>query len=457
MVETGLATHPGRIRSHNEDYAYHGPTPHGYVGIVCDGMGGHQAGEVAARLAAEAVYAFLQEAPPADPENLLREALLAANHHLLLYRQHHPEARNLGSTAVVALLQKGQAFVAHIGDSRAYLARKNDLSLLTQDDSLVQQMLASGLISPEQAFHHPQKNVLTQHLGQETPPTPHVHRVALPARSLLLLCTDGLSNLLSKEEILAILQDRSLSIQQKCDKLVEKANQNGGYDNITALLVQAPAKSATFAAFMPFKLPPLRYLIGGVIVLAVLGLLAWVFARREEAPAPKEGEVIVLNDDSLGTDTTPISSPPLSEGGDIPLPPTEQPAPVPVSPPAEAPARKSTPPVPQETASSLEKARTFEYTVRKGDNLTRIAQAFSVSQAELRRLNALKDKDDLKAGQKLKIPVQAVHTHTVQKGETISSLARKYHTTTEAIRRANGIEEEKIRIGQKLLIPVVKR
>ncbi|GIV25013.1 MAG: hypothetical protein KatS3mg026_0705 [Bacteroidia bacterium] len=139
----------------------------------------------------------------------------------------------------------------------------HDLSLLTQDDSLVQQMLASGLISPEQALHHPQKNVLTQHLGQDTPPTPHVHRLTLPARSLLLLCTDGLSNLLSKEEMVAILQDGSLSLQQKCEKLIEKANQNGGYDNITALLIKAPAKSTTFVMTMPFKLPPLRYLIGG--------------------------------------------------------------------------------------------------------------------------------------------------------------------------------------------------
>lgn len=458
MVEAALATHPGRIRSHNEDYAHHGPTPHGYVGIVCDGMGGHQAGEVAAQLAAEAIYAFLQEAPPAEPENLLREALLAANHRLLLHRQGHPEAKNLGSTAVVALVQKRQAFIAHVGDSRAYLATPHDLSLLTQDDSLVQQMLASGLISPEQALHHPQKNVLTQHLGQDTPPTPHVHRLTLPARSLLLLCTDGLSNLLSKEEMVAILQDGSLSLQQKCEKLIEKANQNGGYDNITALLIKAPAKSTTFVMTMPFKLPPLRYLIGGGIGLAVIGLLVWVFARRGEAPAPKEGDVIVLSDDSLGADTTGISfSPSLSEGGDIPSPPAEQPAPIPVSPPAEVSVKKSTPSVPQETAPSSEKTRTFEYTVRKGDNLTRIAQAFSVSQAELRRLNALKDKDDLKAGQKLKIPVQGVHTHTVQKGETISSLARKYRTTTEAIRRANGIEEEKIRIGQKLLIPVVKR
>ncbi len=456
MVEVGFATHPGRIRSHNEDYAYHGPTPHGYVGIVCDGMGGHEAGEVAARLVAETLYTFLQEAPPTPPEDLLREALLAANHRLLLYRQEHPEAKNLGSTAVIALLQKNHAFIAHVGDSRAYLARKNELTLLTEDDSLVQQMLTSGLISAEQALRHPQKNVLTQCLGQETPPNPHVHRVALPARSLLLLCTDGLSNLLSKEEILAVLQDRSLSLQKKCDALIEKANQNGGYDNITALLLQAPAKSATFVGSMPFKLPPLRYLIGGAIALVVIGLLVWVFAGRKKAPTPKEeGDVIVLSDDSLQADTSNVSTLPPAEGGEVPAPPSDLPTSLPSSPPAEAPPSK--PASEARTKSASTKATTFEYTVQKGDNLTRIAQAFSVSQSELRRLNTLPDKDDLKAGQKLKIPVQAVHTHIVQKGENLSSLARKYHTTTEAIRRANGIEEEKIRIGQKLHIPVVKR
>jgi len=419
-------------------------------------MGGHEAGEVAAHLVAETLYAFLQEAPPTQPETLLREALLAANHRLLLYRQEHPQAKNLGSTAVVALLQKNYAFIAHVGDSRAYLARKNELTPLTEDDSLVQQMLTSGLISAEQALRHPQKNVLTQCLGQETPPNPHVHRVVLPARSLLLLCTDGLSNLLSKEEILTILQDRSLSLQQKCDKLVEKANQNGGYDNITALLLQAPVKSATFVGSMPFKLPPPRYLIGGAITLVVIGLLVWAFAGRKETSTPKEeGGVIVLSDDSLGVDTSSASAPSPAEGVEVLTPPSDLPTPLPGSPPAEAPPSKSAPVA--RTGSAPTKTTTFEYTVRKGDNLTRIAQAFSVSQSELRRLNALRDKDDLKAGQKLKIPVQAVHTHTVQKGETLSSLARKYRTTTEAIRRANGIEEEKIRIGQKLLIPVVKR
>ncbi|MCX7605980.1 MAG: Stp1/IreP family PP2C-type Ser/Thr phosphatase [Bacteroidia bacterium] len=461
--EVGLATHPGRVRTHNEDYAYHGPTPHGYVGIVCDGMGGHEAGEVAAHIAAEAIYQFLLETPPADPEVLLRDALLCANQRIILYAQENPSQKNLGTTAVVALLTPKELIYGHIGDSRLYLFEKGNLHLLTQDDSLVQQMLDSGLISTEQALHHPQKNVLSQSLGQHPAPTPHIQKRSLSPKGVVLLCTDGLSNALSKDEIQAILLQKDLSNQQKADALVEKALQQGGYDNITVLVLLPASKRATFVPSMNIKLPPQKYLIGGGIALVVLLLLIVAFSRRRPSPAaPSDAEMIVLTDDTTQTDTTTAPSLPTDrEGEEVTYLPSSSPTPplTPSSPPTELPTTASshpTPSSPPPTSSSSKEPKTFTYTIQKGDNLTQIAKSFSVSREELRRLNHLKE-DNIQAGKKLKIPVKAIYTHTVKEKETLSSIARKYNTTIEAIKKANDLSDEKIRAGKKLTIPVVKK
>lgn len=456
MVEVGAATHPGKVRQENEDFCYHGPTPHGYVAIVCDGMGGHAAGEVAARIAAESIYQFLQEAPPAPPENLLKEALLAAHHRILLYAQANPHHKNLGSTAVVVLITSKEVFYAHVGDSRLYLYEKGQLTLLTQDDSLVQELLRGGLISPEQALHHPHKNVLSQCLGQsQGAPEPHVSRCPFPRKGLLLLCTDGFSNALSQEEIAPILADKTLSLPQKAEKLVEQAVAQAGYDNTTVLLVRPPTKTATFAGKMNFKLPPQKYWIAGAIALVLILIGVGVFVRKRTTPAtpPTDGEMIILSDSpAVAADTMAALSPSEPEPQEEISPPTPLPA-APTPPPSEP----SAPPKSSSSAKpSPASATYFTYTIQKGDNLTQIAKAFSLHKEDLRKANNLKD-DNIQAGKKLKIPVKSVHTHTVGKGETLSAIARKYGTTVEAIKRANHLEDEKIRLGQKLTVPVVKK
>ena len=458
MVSIGLATHPGKVRPNNEDYAYHGPTPHGTVAIVCDGMGGHEAGEVAARLVAQATYEFITQSPGTDLEALVRDALLHANQRLLLYAQEHPQHKNLGSTAVVALLTPERLVYAHIGDSRLYAYDGKQLRLLTQDDSLVQQMLSSGLISAEQALHHPQKNVLSQSLGQYPPPTPHVGSYPITRRNAFLLCTDGLSNSLSQEELQTWFAGKHPDPQASVEALVQKALEQGGYDNITALLLIPPAKSHTFGVPMKFKLPPQKYLIGGGIAIGVL-LLAVGFWVRKRPKSPDAGgaEVIVI-DDSAATDTVrSLTEVPMEaeEPYEVvspapPPPPTQLPA---VAEPS-APSPKASPTASPKTSTTS--AAIFEYKIQPGDNLTQIAKAFSVSREQLRQLNNLKT-DNIQSGKVLKIPVQATHTHTVQEKETLTSIAKKYRTTVEAIRRANGLEDEKIRKGQKLIIPVVKR
>lgn len=454
MVKVGAATHPGSIRSSNEDYFLHAAVPQGYVGIVCDGVGGQVGGEVAAHLAAQAVYDFLREADPStDPVSLMHDAILFANQRLILQGEHYPSGKAPASTIVAVLVMGRELIYGYVGDSRLYLYRKGELELLTEDDSLVQRMVTSGVLSPQQALQHPQKNVLTQSLGQQPPPTPHVKRIRVVPGSIYLLCSDGLSNALSREEMMEVLGDTSLSLQEKAEALVRRANQQGGYDNITALLLEPPAKTSIFAQLMNLRWPPPKYLIGGGIGMAVILLFALVIMRsRRTASSEPQGEILIIEN---GKVDTAASVPPVEETE--PQPPEEiHSFSPPLSPPTELPALAEAPASKPQKASTPSEKKYFEYTIRKGDNLRKIAEIFDVSVRDLRQANSLKD-DNIQAGKKLKIPVRSLHTHTVKEKETLSGIARRYGTRVEVIRRANSLESDKLRAGQKLIVPVIKK
>jgi protein phosphatase len=455
MVEAAFISHPGKVRTENEDYAYHGATPHGYVGLVCDGMGGHAAGEVAARLAAEAAFQYLIAASPQiESTTLLEKAFQAAQARLMEIATQHAAYQNFGTTLVIALLRGRDLYYAHVGDSRAYLHERGTLTPLTEDDSLVQQLLKEGLITAEQAIHHPQKHVLSQCLGPNQTPTPHVGHRKVHPHATILLCTDGLSNALSQEEMAQLLS-QTPNLSQAAELLVNQANRQGGYDNITVLLLKPPPKSPTFA--LPMKLPPTKYLLAGGIGLIVVILLALVLSRRSQTPTSEDG-VIVMTDSgttSAGMDTLP------SESVLEPPPPTpvEPPiaSPVPSVQPPQPPAEKPSKPTPSSTsASPSPRTTSLDITVQKGDNLTQIAKAFHISREAILKANDLRS-DQIRAGQRLSIPVKGIKTHTVQKGENLSKLAREYHSSIEAIRRSNGLsDKDEIKAGQKLKIPILK-
>ncbi len=470
MVEVALVSHPGRVRTDNEDYAYHGETPHGYVGIVCDGMGGEAAGEVAARIAADTAFQYFLSAPlESAPDQLLKEAIQAAQNQLLQAAAQHPQYQNFGTTIAIALIKGNTLHYAHVGDSRIYLLSRNALTLLTEDDSLVHQMLKEGLITPDQALHHPQKHILSQSLGPRQQPNPHIGQTKLRPGDIVLLCTDGLSNLLSQDEIISQVSQAS-TLSTVAENLVFQANRQGGYDNITVLLLRPPAKRATFVLSM--KLPPTKYLIAGGIGLVVIVLLVVIFFRGSSSTSSDSGDVIILTDSSDGqTDLLPPpptdaydSSPSTSEPAPSTAPEpqvAEPPAPVsqtPQPPVEAAPAKSSSPSKTTTTkaSSTPTKSSTIEITVQKGDNLTQIAKTFRTSRSSIQKLNNLQS-ENIRIGQKLKVPVKAVEHHPVQKGETLSKLAAKYHSSVEAIRRANGLsDKDEIKAGQKLKIPVLE-
>ena len=172
---------------------------------------------------------------PGEEETFLKKALLSANRYVFQKALREESLAGMGTTAVCALVRGGKAYLSHAGDSRAYLYRDGKLAQLTHDHSYVQELVDCGTITQEQAEHHPQKNIITRALGVDYRLEPEFTTVALQAGDVLLLCTDGLTNAVPTEQLEQLL--RSGSFYDLPDVLIRTANENGGPDNITALLV----------------------------------------------------------------------------------------------------------------------------------------------------------------------------------------------------------------------------
>ncbi|MGB9660637.1 MAG: Stp1/IreP family PP2C-type Ser/Thr phosphatase [Moorellaceae bacterium] len=226
-------THTGLVRTDNED-AYIVDLDLGLL-AVADGMGGHLAGEVASFLALKALSERLKEGDGREPLARLVEAVRFAN--AIVYRSScsTPEYRGMGTTLTVAWIVGGEAFIAHVGDSRAYLFRNGDLEALTQDHSYVGELVRSGDLTREEARLHPQRNLLTRALGTEAEVEVDSRTVPLQKGDVLLLCTDGLPEVVREEEITAVLSGRQ-DLREILEALLQMALDRGGPDNITVVL-----------------------------------------------------------------------------------------------------------------------------------------------------------------------------------------------------------------------------
>ena len=231
----------GLVRKENQDaYVTAQHTASGRtVGVVCDGMGGARGGREASQCACSVIERCFQEqynqCIPGEEETFLKKALLSANRYVFQKALREESLAGMGTTAVCALVRGGKAYLSHAGDSRAYLYRDGKLAQLTHDHSYVQELVDCGTITQEQAEHHPQKNIITRALGVDYRLEPEFTTVALQAGDVLLLCTDGLTNAVPTEQLEQLL--RSGSFYDLPDVLIRTANENGGPDNITALLV----------------------------------------------------------------------------------------------------------------------------------------------------------------------------------------------------------------------------
>lgn len=233
-------TDVGRIRQENQDDYRAGELPGGAVwALVCDGMGGAKGGREASQGACNVIENFFQEqyaqCGAGQEEPFLKKALLYANRFVFQKAAHEEALAGMGTTAVCALVRSGNVYLCHAGDSRAYLIRDGKLTQLTHDHSYVQELVDCGTITEEEAEHHPQKNIITKALGVDYRLEPEFTAAKLKREDRLLLCTDGLTNMVPVEEMEELLAQGTF--YDLPDRLIEAANAHGGSDNITALLL----------------------------------------------------------------------------------------------------------------------------------------------------------------------------------------------------------------------------
>jgi protein phosphatase len=232
-------TDRGRKRPSHED-AFGYSIEHG-VYVVCDGMGGAAAGEVASSVAVAEVMQLLTNRPGANPLPADAEQAVAAANEAIFSRSQRSEKLNgMGTTLVALLAEERHAWMLNVGDSRGYRLRNSTLEQITLDHSLVEEQMRLGQMSEEEALRSPLKNVITRALGTQSFVTPDVFELESEPGDLFLLCTDGLTRELS-DSLLESLLRLDLPLEGLCSRLVAAANQAGGHDNITCLLVRANA------------------------------------------------------------------------------------------------------------------------------------------------------------------------------------------------------------------------
>ncbi|HTO89388.1 MAG TPA: Stp1/IreP family PP2C-type Ser/Thr phosphatase [Thermoanaerobaculia bacterium] len=248
-IEAFGLTDVGRKRKHNED-AFALDLSDGLF-IVADGMGGHAAGEVAARITVETIGEFIaatrQKEEATWPfkynhslhfnSNRLAIAIEKANERVMAAVAAQPWLKGMGTTVVAGLLNEEILSLAHVGDSRAYLFREGKLSRLTDDHSWVHEQIAAGILTEEEAKSHPLKNVVTRALGGGPTVSPDLQELSFSARDRFLFCSDGLTTMLSDENIEDLARDKE-DPQELCRALVDLANEKGGVDNITVVVAR---------------------------------------------------------------------------------------------------------------------------------------------------------------------------------------------------------------------------
>jgi serine/threonine protein phosphatase PrpC len=222
-------TDTGRQRKDNEDNAFARPP----LFVVADGMGGAQAGEVASQIAVEAFQAGLPES--GTPEKRLAERAQDANRRIYEISSTEHDRAGMGTTLTAVYVDDAELAVAHVGDSRAYLFRDGELGRLTQDHTLVEELLRRGKLTEEQAAEHPQRSIITRALGVDPEVDVDTRTYNARAGDVVLLCSDGLTSMISEREVSAILQQEP-DLDRAAERLIAEANEAGGRDNITVIL-----------------------------------------------------------------------------------------------------------------------------------------------------------------------------------------------------------------------------
>lgn len=232
----------GKTRNMNQDSFYISENDNGLnLCILADGMGGYKGGEIASKVAVTAVSKFITEkfdSISKDKDSildLLEDAILFANSAIYEESEADEELQDMGTTLEVMLIYKQKVYIGHVGDSRIYRIRKNNMKKITTDHSYVEKLIQDGEITREESYNHPKKNLLIKALGTDEEVEPDLIYTVLNKNDMLIICSDGLTNMISEKEILDIVLNNSS--ENVADVLVDEANDAGGLDNITVIFV----------------------------------------------------------------------------------------------------------------------------------------------------------------------------------------------------------------------------
>jgi len=234
MIKVYGKSDTGLKRDHNEDFI--GWSEESGLVVLADGMGGHNAGEVASEIAVTIIRQQLSNKTHADPVDAIRSAIDKANEAIFLKAQQSLLCAGMGTTVVVVLFDESQVTIGHVGDSRLYRLRDGELGQLTSDHSLVQELVDEGFMNEAEAHESVSKNVITRALGTEPEVQSDIQQQQLCAGDRYLICSDGLSDMIETADILNLMSESGMD--ESIDKLVALANQHGGSDNISAILVE---------------------------------------------------------------------------------------------------------------------------------------------------------------------------------------------------------------------------
>ena len=238
-MEAYALTDIGQVRSMNQDYIYSSPERVGSLPnlfLVADGMGGHRAGDFASRFTVEVLAEEVQNSKETHPEQILGNAIQTANERLMEEAAKDSRLEGMGTTLVAATILDHVLYFANVGDSRLYLINK-EIRQLSKDHSMVEEMVRLGGLTEEEAKHHPDKNIITRAMGVKDKVEPDFFEYRLKGGDTILMCSDGLTNMVDDDEIFQIVKS-ARDIVEAVETLIQRANENGGSDNIGIVLAQ---------------------------------------------------------------------------------------------------------------------------------------------------------------------------------------------------------------------------
>lgn len=328
-------THPGMKGKNNEDRfgvaafkPNNQPSPPILLAILSDGIGGHRAGEIASELAVNTISQFATNSDEQNPRYILEQAIIYASAQIFHQAQSNREQAGMGATCACAWIAGDQLYTATVGDSRIYLMRGGKIMQISTDHTWIQEALDYGIIQPDQVNNHPNAHVIRRYLGSPTPPEVDF-RIRLPGMDgdnnqglfllpgdRLLLCSDGLTDLVNNDEILTEFEKESL--EEAGQRLVDLANERGGHDNITLVAIQVPEVKPE-PGEKDKKAQPLarsRSLIAGCLVIIAAAILVgaaaggWLLFINGRSPTPTASPAILA---SLTSTSLPSISPTLTQ------------------------------------------------------------------------------------------------------------------------------------------------